>query len=248
MTYLPLGITQQAAAGAGGGGGGGSWPMMDYGGGTAYYNTNPVYPAGEALTVVLGFQTSSWADASWRVLYQYGSYSTWALFIVMAASDHADPTFRNRIWAHCYNGGYRYSRVSTGTYADDAQHVLFCSFDLTAGTDMFYIDGVSVPDTGHTYHIDPTPAMTPGAGYHRLGRHSHFGQQWVGKLGYHGQDWSYLTNPTDFYHPVDGLQTIDEIGWTEWGGQPEYWNQYGTMEDNKGTGANLPNVGVTGPT
>ena len=44
---------------------------------------------------------------------------------------------------------------------------------------------------------------------------------------------------------VDGTpKEIDEIGWTEWGGQPHFWNKGGVMTDNKGVIGAMSTVGI----
>ena len=90
--------------------------------------------------------------------------------------------------------------------------------------------------------------MGAGAGSINIGSAGNETLFVTGDIGYVGYIDSYLTNPTDWYHPTNGLQEIDESGWTEFGSQPLAWNQYGTMTDNKGSSGNFTKVGtITGP-
>ena len=66
-------------------------------------------------------------------------------------------------------------------------------------------------------------------------------------MGHFGYRDAYLTNPLDFMSG-SSPKVIDEVTWTEWGAQPSFWNQYCQMTDNKGSIANMTQLGtVTGP-
>ena len=122
-------------------------------------------------------------------------------------------------------------------------------YDGDAGTAIFYMDGVNADNPASVIRTLTTGTVISGdcgigvaANY--TGTHNI-----TGEIGYFGYGEVYLTNPTDFYHPSNGLQELDEITWVEWGGSaPAFWKATGKMDENDGSGANLLAHGtITGP-
>ena len=180
-----------------------------------------------------------------------GSGSIGRLGIFLAASDHATPAFRDKITVTSANSGSTNIcvLVSIDAVADGSDHTVFYSFNGDTGAATFYIDGVDADDTGSAVRVAPTTGtLDTGAGSVIIGALSGPSQFYGGQAGYVGHDEQYLTNPTDFHHPTNGLQEIDESGWTEWGSQPLYWEAQGEMDAQEGSAGNMTKNGtITGP-
>ena len=245
---LPIGITQQAA-------GGGTPPayapgMMTFNGTNAYYSKTSVTVSGSSFTFVLRFNINSFTGDKdvnpFRITA--GQIRVWMQAI---SSDYtADASFRNKIRILVRNSAgsaWLVTLLSLTECLDGNDHLLFFSYNGTTGAATFYIDGVTADDTGWGSRILTTGTAPTSSATALVGGLTT--SQWVaGDIGYFGYRDVYLTNPTDFYHPINGLQELDESGWTEWGAQPLFWNQYGTMTANAGSGGNMTANGtITGP-
>ena len=237
---LPIGITQQAAGGsvvyAPG--------MMTFNGPTAYYSSTPT-TSGNLVTLVMRFNRASFTGAMWEFPAAISRTAHARVGVLFGPSNDADTEARNKVAVYTQNsaGTVICKLVSTANACDGSDHVMFYSFNGDTGNSIFYLDGVSAENIGWSNRVAPTTGtLDSGAASNAV-----FGQI-TGNEGYMGIADAYLSNPTDFYHPTNGLQELDEAGWTEFGSQPLFWNQYGTMTDNKGSAGNMTANGtITGP-
>ena len=122
------------------------------------------------------------------------------------------------------------------------------SYDGDAGTAKLYVDEVDDENAGATGRVAPiTGTLATGAATIHVGINHGETQFYLGKIGYIGLRDAYLTNPTDFGTGAVP-EELDEVTWTEWGAQPLYWQDEGTMTANLGSAGNMTANGtITGP-
>ena len=248
--FLPHGVLQQQTVGAAYDPG-----MMTYDGSTGFYrdDTLPTW-SGNKITAVARFNTASFSGGSTKyIMNMAGSASNYSrIAILVFHNDHATADFRDKIRVLTMNssGTIIYSDMSTNVVADGNDHTLFVSFDGDNGLSTFYIDGVDAADAGSALRVAATTGTlnTSGSGIAVVGSVDAVANNtWNNDIGFCGYREAYLTNPLDFM-TVSGPKELDESGWTEWGAQPLYWNQFGTMDDNKGSAGNMAEVGmISGP-
>lgn len=223
--------------------------MVDVDGASSFFIGGKTF-AGNKRTVVARINRDSWTtapsgDAGYEILFTTAT----ALFggqadvrLQLFASDYTDAERRNKLQAYVRNSGGTIvcDLLTDVDVCDGNDHVIFFSYDGDAGTALLYVDGVSADDSGFTTRTITTGTLSTSgmaviacAGTFPL--ISDYGFE--GQFGYFGFHDVYLTNPTDFYHPTNGLQELDEVTWTEWGTQPAIWNQSG-MPDTTGYGKN----------
>jgi hypothetical protein len=227
--------------------------MMTFDGSTGYYSKT-ITTAGNVVTGIVRFNSASFTGGGLgRILNVTGAGAVNRLAVYAMSSDYADANLQDKVVVVTANSGGTNIcvLVSIDDVIDGLDHTVFYSFNGDTGAATFYIDGVDADDTGNASRVAPTTGtLAAGAssvasvGANFNGTANFFG----GDAGYCGYDDVYLTNPTDFHHPTNGLQELDETTWTEWGSQPMFWNQYGTMTDNKGSAGNMTANGtITGP-
>jgi hypothetical protein len=225
--------------------------MMTFDGSTGYYNKSYT-SSGNKITCMFRFNVDSWV----------GGNTPYTLFLASA------PSTAQRLLANVYSSDFSVADrrlrlllqvsdstnstqvcrfVSAEVVADGEDKYAFFSYDADNGTAVFEINGGNAIDVGHSIYIAPQVA-TLGAGASNLfvGAGNSGADKTNGQMGYVGMADAYLTNASDFYG--SGLQELDETTWAEWGSQPLFWNQYGTMSDNKGSAGNMTANGtITGP-
>ena len=224
--------------------------MMTHNGSSYYEDTSQAY-SGNLVTAVARFNVASFSGGSiQRMSNHYGVSGYTRVTFINYSNDHATTANRDKLRVFCRDSSDATicDLLTDVTVCDSTDHVVFFSYSAAAGTAILYIDGVDADDTGYASRVLTTGTLNAGTGATFVGSFSAAAQFTIGDIGYYGQHDVYLTNPTDFYHPTNGLQEIDESGWTEWGSQPLYWNQYGKMDDNKGSAGNMTANGtITGP-
>lgn len=225
--------------------------MMTYDGSTGYY-TDGYTAAGNAVTCVFRINRDAFTGGSSEMVTDCRNGSNQARFSVQlwASDGPSGGDYRNGVLQIGVRDTVNTAicLVYTDVRLDDgADHTVFFAYDGTAGTVQLYVDGVDAEDGTAADRVLTTGTLNTGAFTFRIGNNLN-GFYFGGQIGYFGYSNSYLTNPTDFHHPTNGLQELDESGWTEWGAQPLYWNQYGQMTDNRGSAGNMTANGtITGP-
>ena len=226
--------------------------MMTYGAG-GYYTDTTVTTAGNKVTVVARFNIAAFTGGSNKYIFNHTNVSSSIrATAIVYSSDNATTEVRSKLLVIFRNsaGGDIGRFLSIDAVADGSDKLLWCAYDGDSGLGKFYINGVDADDTGYTGRALTTGTLTTGASHimtvggsnHVSGGNTFQG----GKIGYFGIRDAYLTNPTDFYS--GGIKELDETGWTEWGAQPLFWNQYGTMTANAGSAGNMTANGtITGP-
>jgi hypothetical protein len=140
------------------------------------------------------------------------------------------------------SSGTEICRISSITSPlDDEYHTVFASYDGDNGLATFYIDAQDADDTGNPNRTLTTGTLaTSSASLDVSSDQGFFG----GDIGYMGMRDAYLTNWSDFMEPNGRPKELDEIGWTEWGAQPVFWNEDGEMDINLGSAGNMVENGT----
>jgi len=225
--------------------------MMTFDGSTGYYSkTTGVTTAGNKETAVIKFNRSDFTGAVVEQLFVVFGAVHVRMSVMLLSSTIALPNRQAKMQVQVTNsaGTDICKIISTSTLLDGGDHVAMISFDGDTGDASLVIDGVDEDDTSNPDRIAPTTgALDSGASSTiYVGANagaSHLG----GDVGYFGYRDAYLTNHGDFMSGSTPKE-LDETTWTEWGSQPLFWNQYGTMSDNKGSAGNMTANGtITGP-
>ena len=222
--------------------------IMQYDGTTGYYN-KAYTSSGNKVTAVVRFKGASFTGGSSKFILRIdGPTNNQRISLFAIASDHSDPDKADRIALQVRNSAGTiicYLWGADGAYLDDTLHTAFLSFDGDAGTATFIIDEVDADDTGNADRVAPTTGtLDAGANSSAVvGAIEGGGNYWDGQIGYFGYKDEYLTNWSDFMSGNQPKQ-LDEVTWTEWSGQPLYWNAIGTMTTNLGTAGNMTQNGT----
>ena len=230
-------------------------PMMTFNGSTGYYNKTSLTTSGNKVTVVARFKHPSFLTATTVARYIVdirGANNRFRPSFVMQPSDAAAEVQQKVIvYARNAAGTDLCKLLSTVVVTDDIEHLLFFSFDGDSGLATFIIDGLNADDTGYSARVAPTTGtLDSGTGEALVGTNQSpaAGRYFNGDIGFFGYREAYLTNWSDFMEADGTPKEIDEIGWSQWGGQPLFWNKGGLMTDNAGSaGAMTKNGTITGP-
>lgn len=214
--------------------------MMIYNG-SAYYDAPATTTSGNQVTVVCRFKIAS-STTDQKILQINGTASP-RVQVTVKESDHASVPDKLQLVVWNDASGIICNYNSSIVVADDAYHVALLAYDGDAGTAVMYVDGVEVGDVTAPIHTLTTGTVGSGTGAGLVGASTGPALHVTGEMGYIGYHDTYLTNFADF---MDGNspKQLDETGWTEWGSQPLWWNASGKMTENKGSAANLTQVGT----
>ena len=190
--------------------------------------------SGNKFTMVLRVNRASFTGDTVEYIKQMLIGGGSRIRMYVGSSDYTgDTTLRNKMYISTENAAGTVNLFRGKTIVDicdSVDHLIFYSVDTDTGQATIYVDGVDSDDTGWGSRVSPTVGSTAvGSTAFGLGAGSGGGLPFNGDIGYYGYRDAYLTNPTDFYHPTNGLQELDEATWTEWGAQPLFWNDEGTM-------------------
>ena len=245
MIFIPHGILQQQVDGLIYNPG-----MMTFNGTDAYYSDTTVTANGNKVSAVARVNIASFTGGGSQRILNLTANGGNKLLLSVFASDHADSDRQLKVQLFVQNSSATIVcwLASLTTITDSTDHVIFGAYDGDTGSAQLFVDGLD-SDNGSFGNRTLTTG-TLGNTITGFGVGAIFSGTGLlaGDCGYAGLSATYLTNPTDFYHPTNGLQELDESGWTEWGAQPLFWNQFGTMDDNKGSAGNMTANGtITGP-
>jgi hypothetical protein len=214
--------------------------------GTDDYDRTSLTPSGNKVTAVVRFNIPSFvnATATSMTLFQYAK-SFIRIRLDVFSSDSATAELRQKALFRVMNnaGTFICQLLSDITVTDGTDHIAFISFDADTGQATFVVDENDVDDLGYSSRVLTTGTLESGSGFvFGFGADQAGSNKVIGNLAYFGYKDAYLTNYTDF---MDGniQKVLDEITWTEWGGQPLFWNRIGKMNDNQGTAGNMSVTG-----
>ena len=221
--------------------------MMEFDGSTGYYEDASITSTGNKVTVLFRFAVVPFTGDR-NVIPIAMTASGGARFIFnIFSSDNSDSDKPNKMQVYVQSsvGAYLAILVTPEGYVDGQLHTCMFSFDGDAGTAQFIIDGTNADDTGNADRSAPTTgtlsttstSLTIGAGA-------------AGTtpadcdIGFLGHADAYLTNWADFMESNGDPKQINETAWTEWGGQPLFWNQHGDMTNNLGSAGDMTKNGT----
>jgi len=223
--------------------------MMEFRG-TQYYEDTSITLSGNKVTQVMRFNVPSFSGASDMRPFQTDdgpSPEIRSLFFIWS-NDFATVDRRQKIGWYCTDTGGTVLcfLLSNVVVTDGENHTVFAAFDGDAGTAIFIVDGVDADDTGNAERVAPITGTLAGAGGSRatLGANPDGLFIVTGQLGYAGYKDAYLTNWIDFMDSSGNPKALDESGWTEWGGQPAFWNEHGNMDNNLGSAGIMAENGI----
>ena len=225
--------------------------MLTFDGATSYYYLERASSA-TALGIVLRVNVAPFTGASDIRPYdiRQGTGTTFQLLIRFYASDHADSELANKCHIICRNAANStiVSLLTDVNICDSTDHLIVFTYE-NAGNAQLYVNGVNADDIGFSSRVltaDTLVTYVSGTGKYAIGGDTGGGSLLEGNIGYVGLIEAYITDPAIF--GTDTAPTlIDEITWDEWGAQPLLWNEYGQMEDNKGSLANMTLNGTVEP-
>ena len=224
--------------------------MMTYDGANDYYSATPT-TSGSLATAIIRTNIASFSGGgSMRLFEVAGSTPHTRLRCDVYSSDHATTALRNKCVCFSWDdAGVKVLQVlSVVDIADGIDKTIFIAFNATTGAVILTVNGVNSDNTLWGSRVLGTGTLDVGAGAMGVGAGTAGADKSTGDIGFFGYRDAYLTNPTDFYNPVTGLQELDESSWTEWGAQPLFWNKSGTMTANTGSGGSMTENGSMGTT
>ena len=234
---LATGKTAISAGGALTGTGVYSPAMMQFDGSTGYYSKTGITTSGNSISFVLRFsilnnsgtQSFLWLDDGTNVIG----------WIKLSSSGYI------QIFIYSSTAVNIVQLQSTSVFDDGIPHTSFISYDGTAGTASFIIDGVDQDDTGFGTRVLTTGTLPSGASSRLwVGVRSNLTEDYAGDMGFFGLKSSYLTNWSDFMTASGAPKELDESTWTEWGAQPLFWNEHGDMVNNLGSAGAMTKNGT----
>ena len=222
--------------------------MMQYDGVTGYYDISTT-TSGNLMTIVGRFSRASFTGGSAEYIFRCRSdtQNHDRLAVFAFASDFADLDKANTInFLVRDNTSADLCRLITPVgYLDGNRHTFMFSFDGDNGTAQLIIDGVDADDVGNADRTAPIVG-TPSTGTSEIevgAANTTPSNVFGGQIGYLGYKDAYLTNWSDFMDGSEPKQ-LDEVTWTQWGGQPAFWNQDGEMTANLGSAGNMTQNGT----
>lgn len=225
--------------------------MMEFDGTAGYYSNTGITTSGNKTSVVFRFSISNFTGtATQKTLCQVKAPSSrLRVSVAVRSSDWATADEQGKVlfFVNDSAGVTRCLLWSNASVLDGNVHTVLFSFDGDAGTATLIIDGVANDDTGVASRVAPT-AGTLGTGLTdvTLGVDVSLtaGRYFPGDIGYFGYADTYLTNWSDFMTNVGSPKELDTAGWTEWGGQPLFWNEHGDMTNNLGSAGDMTKNGT----
>lgn len=230
--------------------------MMRYDG-TSYYDLGDTFTAsGNLVTGTIRFSRETFTGDGFEYLLRYSADGgKQRLGVLVLSSDYsADTTLQGKVLVQSRDATNtplcRLINVDSIDVLDGNPHTLFYAFNGTTGDALLYIDGQNADKSDWTGRTLTTGALPTGDELVMVGAIP--GQGYFnGDIGYVSFADDYLTNPTDFYHPTNGLQEIDTTDWpsSPWGAQPLGFADDGKMDTNNdgSTSAFTKNGTITGP-
>ena len=245
MIFLPHGVLQQQVDGIIYNPG-----MMTYDGSTGYYEDLTVSFSGNKITVVARFNIASFSGGGIQRILNAVATGGNRFLLLAVSNDHATSTRRDKIqlFVQSTSNSTLVRVFSSSSLIDGQDNVLFVEYDGDAGTMELRVNGIDEQDTGNPEHLlIAGTAAIGGIEKITVGASSAPANFVDGKIGYLGyRDIGGL----DYNDFMDGSnpKDIESTLTTVWGSTPLYWNQFGTMDDNKGSSGDMTANGtITGP-
>lgn len=223
--------------------------MMKFDGSNDYYNDSYT-SSGNLVTAFITFNIASFTGADQNPVGVTEINWYRRIQIRVHASDHATTDQQDRMSVVCVNSANTvicelYSDVDI---ADGNDHGVFFAFDASNGTAIFKIDGQDADNISATNRVAPTVGTLANSASTQiavgLGRQQDTSNDYSGAVGFFGYIEAYLTNWDDFFDSLGNPKPLDETTWTEFGSQPEAFNEHADMLDNKGSTGIFTRIGT----
>jgi len=201
--------------------------------GTVAHQSRGAVTTFQNWTVSLFFKVSSRAGTSVRGLFGVSNNSVTTQRIGIFVGDASHATAPNRIWVRSLNnvGAELLNARPSPNVADNQVHHLFASFDANTGNSTIRLDRVA-----YTPSISIAGSLNYTASFQRLSFTAGISNSGInGDIGAIGFKRQYRTNWSDFVTDDIRPIPIDETSWSAWGGQPDAWNYWGELANNKGS-------------
>lgn len=224
--------------------------MMQFDGVSSYYSATGFTTSGNILTVVFRFVANPSLGAGVHDFFMMqGPTNLIRVLGQIAGSSHAATDRQDRVAVQVRNS----SDVAIGwlfaerdQFLDGLPHTVFFTFNATAGTAQWVVDGVQIDDLTNSERVAPTTGTLAAGAASELGVGATDAglfpiKAQIGYFGYRdagGLDW------TDFMFPDGSPKPLDESGWSEWGAQPLFWNPHGELTNNLGSAGNMTETGT----
>lgn len=221
-----------------------------FNGSTGYFTkTTGITTSGNLMTCVLRFKRAAFTGDRYEALVRFeDNLAKPRINIYCCSSDWtADADQRSRIGITVQNtaGTNIFASLTNDQIIDGNWHTLMICFNGDTGAGFLYVDGAASELLSWAGRVAPTTG-TLGTGTPKIffGVSNALANHFGGEMNFFGVGDVYLTTVGDFMDATGVPQEIDELNWTEWGGQPLFWNKYGAMDDNKGSAGNLTRNGT----
>lgn len=229
--------------------------QMTYDGSTGFYRIQNLTTSGNKITAVIRFNRDSYSGGATEFLLRVngGVNNRQRVAIVLHANDSATTDNQGKLRAFVVDsaGVQLCSLISSSVVTDGTDTLVFFSFDGDTGDAILRIDKIDEDDLTNPNRIAPVTGTleTSALGETTYGSSAYASitNAYGGTIGFSGYREAYLTNFADFGTGTAPTE-LDESGWTEWGAQPNFWNEANTMTLNQGSDGNMSVVGtITGP-
>lgn len=223
---------------------------IDFHDSASWYGTSNYTSVGNKCSMFLLIRRTGFTGGANKiVLWSQDAANDTRMRFVVTPTDHANPNFRDNAYLWCEApGGADMLRLFTpaGLLSDGNYHFVGCSYDADNGQSRLFVDGLDADDTSNTSRLGPQ------IGTLASGVNSDFGvgasesgfEPYGGQLGMCGMIDDFIDDWTTFPTNPEYIWQINETTWEPFPSIPVYWNPYGIMTDNKGTGPNLASFGT----
>jgi hypothetical protein len=225
--------------------------MMTYDGSTGYYSELNNTCAGNLATISGRFKTAGITGTSsqqiiTQILKATGNITRMSVSVRSSDYSTADQQSKMYMYVASDAGATLCFLFSNSVVDDDVTHTFIATFNGDTGAATFIIDGVAQDDVAVAARVAPTAGTLPtGSDITVLvGGTGVAARYFNGDIGFVGYKDAYLTNWSDFMDSAGNPLPLDESTWTEWGGQPLFWNPYGDMENNLGSAGAMTRNGT----
>lgn len=215
--------------------------MMQFDGSTGYYNQTSFISVGNKVTLVGRIKSASSTSTQW-VGGPAGpsGYQRGQAVLIASNSSTADEQNKLVVYAKSSSNVQICRLISDVDVADDEEHTFFFAFDADNGTAILIIDGEDADNISAVNRTLTTGTLDSGASSKTsVGATTTGANKLTGSVGFFGHRDAYLTNWQDFMDHLGNPAKLDESLWTEWGGQPLFWNASGFMQDNRGSAGDM---------
>lgn len=199
-----------------------------------------VHGTGNKVTWITQLRIPEFAGTNSAAVFNVGVGSGAAILAFAYPTEFATVGQRKKLIITVRNSGGTdlCSLASDIDFTDGELHSVLFAYDGTAGVATFTIDGKDADDLSFatrtlTTGTIPTTTLT----WALAGAWWANSNYLTGDVGFIGMDDSYISNYSLFFDSDNNPIKQDTDDWSQsgWGVQPNVWNEYGYLPDNKGS-------------